>query len=341
MTVLNSGYYGSYYSLTFELKFNHDMDTVYLAHCYPYTYSDMTEFIKRECTFQNKDKIRRTVLCRSLAGNDVDMLIVTNFSSHPEAIAQRKAIILTARVHPGESNSSFIMNGVIEFLISEDEGAEFLRNTFVFKIIPMLNPDGVIVGNYRCSLIGQDLNRQWIGPSSKQYPENYHTKLMMRKTLESRDIFFFCDFHGHSTHRNIFMFGNNQQKQNDRLKEKIFPMLFAENNENFSFDDCNFAVQKSRESTARVVMWKEFNLINSYTLECSFCGPSRGIYSGCHFNTTLMMVMGRVFCKTLVDFAENESRARQIWADLQLRFPLNGNGNARNNDDRDANNNVS
>jgi len=38
------------------------------------------------------------------------------------------------------------VSGVIEYLIGDDEGAEFLRNTFVFKIIPMLNPDGVIVG---------------------------------------------------------------------------------------------------------------------------------------------------------------------------------------------------
>jgi hypothetical protein len=51
------------------------------------------------------------------------MLIITNFASYPEAIAVRKAIILTCRVHPGESNSSFIMNGVIEFLVSDDEKA--------------------------------------------------------------------------------------------------------------------------------------------------------------------------------------------------------------------------
>jgi len=82
------------------------------------------------------------------------MLIITNFTSHPETIAVRKAIVLTCRVHPGESNSNFIMNGVIDFLVGEDEKAKLLRNTFVFKIIPMLNPDGVIVGNYRCSLVG-------------------------------------------------------------------------------------------------------------------------------------------------------------------------------------------
>ena len=99
------------------------------------------------------------MLCKSLSGNDVDMLIVTNFLSDPVDIAVRKAIIISSRVHPGESNSSHVMNGVLEFLVSDEEQAELLRNTFVFKIIPMLNPDGVIVGNYRCSLMGQDLNR--------------------------------------------------------------------------------------------------------------------------------------------------------------------------------------
>ena len=38
--------------------------------------------------------------------------------------------------------------------------AKLLRDNFVFKIIPMLNPDGVINGNYRCNLAGVDLNRR-------------------------------------------------------------------------------------------------------------------------------------------------------------------------------------
>jgi murein tripeptide amidase MpaA len=98
-------------------------------------------------------------LGKSLAGNDLDLLLVTNFDAPEEEIASRKAVILTARVHPGESNSSFIMQGFIEFICSQDKQAKYLRNLFVFKIVPMLNPDGVIVGNYRCSLAGLDLNR--------------------------------------------------------------------------------------------------------------------------------------------------------------------------------------
>lgn len=98
-----------------------DHDTVFLSHCYPFTYSDQCEFTKTVCTFANKDKIRKTVLCKSLAGNDVDMLIVTNFLSDPVDIAVRKSVILTSRVHPGESNASYIMNGVIDFLVSDEE----------------------------------------------------------------------------------------------------------------------------------------------------------------------------------------------------------------------------
>lgn len=51
------------------------------------------------------------------------------------------------------------MEGLIDYLTSNERDARFLRDTYVFKIVPMLNPDGVIVGNYRCSLSGMDLNR--------------------------------------------------------------------------------------------------------------------------------------------------------------------------------------
>jgi murein tripeptide amidase MpaA len=51
------------------------------------------------------------------------------------------------------------MEGIIDFLLSNRAEALILRDKYVFKIIPMLNPDGVIVGNYRCSLGGHDLNR--------------------------------------------------------------------------------------------------------------------------------------------------------------------------------------
>mmetsp|Transcript_33340 Transcript_33340/g.51099 ORF Transcript_33340/g.51099 Transcript_33340/m.51099 type:complete len:104 (+) Transcript_33340:3060-3371(+) len=100
--------------------------------------------------------------------------------------------------------------------------------------------------------------------------------------------------------------------QQHRLKEKIFPMMFQENNENFSFDDCSFVVHKSKESCSRIVMWREFNLVYSYTCEASFCGPTRGVHNNCHFNVMLYEIIGRVFCKTLVDMTDNKDRVRRI-----------------------------
>ena len=58
---------------------------------------------------------------------------------------------------------------------------QLLRDTFIFKIVPMLNPDGVIVGNYRCSLAGRDLNRNYKTVLKDSYPSVWHTRQMIRR----------------------------------------------------------------------------------------------------------------------------------------------------------------
>lgn len=40
----------------------------------------------------------------------------------------------------------------------------------------------------------------------------------------------------------------------------------------FRFYSCKFRIQRSKERTARVVIWREFNVMNCYTLEASFFG---------------------------------------------------------------------
>jgi murein tripeptide amidase MpaA len=96
-----------------------------------------------------KSKVRKTEMCKTLAGNSIDLVIITNFESADLDIAQREAIVITGRVHPGETNCSFIVQGILNFLVGDSETAIELRNKYVFKIVPMLNPDGVILGNYR------------------------------------------------------------------------------------------------------------------------------------------------------------------------------------------------
>ena len=71
----------------------------------------------------------------------------------------------------------------------------------------MLNPDGVINGNYRCSLARVDLNRIWNDPCRVRHPTVYHTKEMIRRLATERPIVLYADLHGHSQKKNIFMYG--------------------------------------------------------------------------------------------------------------------------------------
>jgi murein tripeptide amidase MpaA len=73
-----------------------------------------------------------------------------------------------------------MMKGIIDFLVGNSPEAFVVREKFVFKIVPMLNPDGVINGNYRCSLSGADLNRRWKSTSKLLYPEIFETKKLCK-----------------------------------------------------------------------------------------------------------------------------------------------------------------
>ena len=68
------------------------------------------------------------------------------------------------------------------------------------------------------------------------------------------------------------------------MEERIFPCLLDKNSDLFNYEDCSFSVQKSKESTMRVVMWKELGITNTFTAEASFCGCDQGKYADYHFN---------------------------------------------------------
>lgn len=98
-----------------------------------------------------------------------------------------RVIVLLARSHPGESVTSFVCQGFLEFLLSSHPIAIILRENFVFKVVPMMNPDGVFLGNNRCNLIGQDLNRAWNIATEFSHPTIVATKSML-KELDSSEV---------------------------------------------------------------------------------------------------------------------------------------------------------
>lgn len=102
-----------------------------------------------------------------------------------------------------------MIKGLIDFLVSTDDLAKFLWKNYVFKIVPMLNPDGVIHGNSWCSLIGSDLNWWWKNPSPLLHPTVFSCKTLINSFCEERELLMYIDFHGHSRQMNSFIYGND------------------------------------------------------------------------------------------------------------------------------------
>ncbi|XP_047676108.1 cytosolic carboxypeptidase 2 isoform X1 [Tachysurus fulvidraco] len=294
------------YSLTWTLEFPYENDTCYLAHCYPYTYSDLQHYLQGVASDPARAmycKVR--VLCRSLAGNSVYVLTITAPCGTWEERRNRQAVVVTARVHPGETNSSWMMQGFLEFLLGKSPDAHLLRETFVFKIVPMLNPDGVVVGNYRCSLTGRDMNRNYRTLLKESFPCVWYTRNMVKRLLAEREVVLYCDLHGHSRKNNVFMYGCTDRKDTSlHLQERVFPLMMSKNaNDKFSFRSCKFKMQKGKEGTGRIVMWR-LGIRNSYTMESTFGGSTLGGRRGTHFSVGDLKSMGYHLCDTLLDFCD-------------------------------------
>jgi murein tripeptide amidase MpaA len=69
-----------------------------------------------------------------------DLISITKKLTVPDELLRRKVIIITARVHPGETNSSWVVQGLINFFLSDTNEALYLRSNYIIKIIPMINP---------------------------------------------------------------------------------------------------------------------------------------------------------------------------------------------------------
>ncbi|XP_056267126.1 cytosolic carboxypeptidase-like protein 5 isoform X2 [Pseudoliparis swirei] len=200
----------------FILSFSHRLleargVTTYFSFCFPFSYRECQEMMQQLDQSQPDaaelspssapDGVYylRELLCRSLEGNRVDLLTVSSCSGmleereprlpelfpdanapRPRRFSGKRVFFLSSRVHPGETPASFVFNGFLSFVLRRDDPrAQALRKMFVFKLIPMLNPDGVVRGHYRTDSRGVNLNRQYLNPSPELHPSIYAAKTLL------------------------------------------------------------------------------------------------------------------------------------------------------------------
>ena len=266
-------------SFCYHVNKNNINTPIYFALCFPYTYSTLQDYLhKLSVTKTNKNKIKFSTLNKTICGNPLDILYISNFASTQSAINARQSIIFTARVHPGETSGSYVIESVINNLLNNSEQSNNLLDKYIFKIIPMLNPDGVIHGHYRNNILGKDLNRMWQDPRDNETPTIYYLK----KLISINKPFFFCDFHGHSNMPNcalyccsppkkkknkFFNFPNGNIKSYHFYEEKVFMRIMEEEAKYYQKSGEKYNIQKSKLKSARGVIYNEFNVYYSYALE--------------------------------------------------------------------------
>jgi len=156
--------------------------TVYFAFCFPYAYTelqeDLDELDSRFSANEGNIYYKRDLLCRSLEQRRVDVLTVTR--NGDENCKEKRVVFVSARVHPGETPSSFVLKGFLDFILKEDDiRAQKLREKFVFIVVPMLNPDGVYRGHYRTDSRGVNLNRVYLETVPEWHPTIAATKQLI------------------------------------------------------------------------------------------------------------------------------------------------------------------
>ncbi|UAA40434.1 hypothetical protein KIH87_08905 [Paraneptunicella aestuarii] len=169
-----------------ELIIEHtpEQDATYFAYFAPYSYEQHLDLL---AWAQNDFNCRLIHLGETLDGRDMSVLRVGT----PDE--GKRTIWITARQHPGETMAEWLVEGLLERLLNEEDGvARSLLDKAVFYIVPNMNPDGSVRGHLRTNAKGVNLNREWQTPTLESSPEVYYVLNKMQET----GVDLYLDVHG-------------------------------------------------------------------------------------------------------------------------------------------------
>jgi hypothetical protein len=147
------------------LRFMPEGARLWIAHVQPYTNQNLASLLD---SFRLNPYVARESAGRTVEGREMPLLTITN----PRTPETRKSVVwLMFRQHAWEAGSSWVCDGAIRYLLSDDPRAAQIRDRTIFKIFPMADPDGVAHGGVRFNRNGYDLNRNWDLINEEKMPE--------------------------------------------------------------------------------------------------------------------------------------------------------------------------
>lgn len=158
-------------------------NSIFFAFSAPYTYDQHLDMVSAA---QLSSRCVLDIVGETVEGRDIDLLVVG------EPDKTKRNIWIIARQHPGEPQSEWFMQGLIERLLDEtDPVSRTLLAKAVFYLVPNMNIDGSILGNLRVNAAGRNLNREWGNPDQSMSPEVFY----VRKKMEETGVDLFLDVH--------------------------------------------------------------------------------------------------------------------------------------------------
>jgi hypothetical protein len=177
----------------FHFRQTFTADSAWIALAFPYTYTRLVADLNSLTLSPYFDY---TFIGSSVHGRLIPLATLTD-SQIPDS--RKRTAWLMSRQHPMETPASFMLLGLLQFLTDPvDPIANRMRRTTIFKIIPMVNVDGVAEGYSRHNVNGINLNRCWAYDSlyAGEQPEvNACHRAMDEWIYSGQRIDLFNDFH--------------------------------------------------------------------------------------------------------------------------------------------------
>ena len=152
-----------------------------------YTPSRAAEFT-RSCAEKFPTMAKAESLCQSRGGRAVPLLRIA------EGDAKGRGVIwIHARQHAWESGSSWVAQGLAEWLLGTDAEAVWLRRHREFIVVPVMDVDHVAEGQGGKEAIPQDHNRDWT--DQPHWPEVAAAQQVMKRLIGEGRLEAFIDLH--------------------------------------------------------------------------------------------------------------------------------------------------
>ncbi len=128
---------------TLRLRQRFEEDRAWLAMKYPYTCDYNESFLDRLAKLRSSS-VKVMEIGRSKEGRPIRLVKIGRGGED-----RKPCVLLYAREHPTEHDTSWVAEGAILFLLSNTREARAIRERFTFLVIPVLDPDGAVRSRYR------------------------------------------------------------------------------------------------------------------------------------------------------------------------------------------------